>query len=54
MTCLMISLSVLVIEIPVAEEEKKALIERLIVNSKSIPNAIVNTTDGLRVEFTDH
>ena len=41
------------IEIPVAEEEKKALIERLIVNSKSIPNAIVNTTDGLRVEFTE-
>ena len=32
---------------------KKALIERLIVNSKSIPNAIVNTTDGLRVEFTE-
>lgn len=37
--------------IPVAEELKQQLVDRLIANSQDIPNAIVNTIDGLRVEF---
>lgn len=37
--------------IPVAEDLKQSLIARLIANSKDIPNAVVNTIDGLRVEF---
>jgi phosphomannomutase/phosphoglucomutase len=37
--------------IPVAEDLKQPLIARLIANSKDIPNAVVNTIDGLRVEF---
>ena len=39
--------------IPVAEELKQSLIAQLIDNSKNIPNAIVNTIDGLRVEFPE-
>ncbi len=37
--------------IPVSEDLKQPLIARLIANSKDIPNAVVNTIDGLRVEF---
>jgi phosphomannomutase/phosphoglucomutase len=39
--------------IPVAEAHKQEVMEQLIANNTEIPNAIINTLDGLRVEFPD-
>ncbi|WP_170106948.1 phosphomannomutase/phosphoglucomutase [Agitococcus lubricus] len=41
------------IHIPIAEDHKAVLMERLVNDYHDIPNAVVNTTDGLRVEFPD-
>ncbi len=41
------------ISIPVAEAHKKEVMDQLIANNADIPNAIINTLDGLRVEFPD-
>jgi len=41
------------IMISVAEDHKFEVVEQLIAHHSDIPNAIVNTLDGLRVEFPD-